>query len=161
VRRRGDAGFELKPHRLEPVRVEFVVPAGRPDPKTFRINTPRARARPAHYPRGEPSAGQDKNAAPGFTVVSEEWERLQELYMRFAAKTRIQHLIARGRQVKVVKNDVRGRWNGAKKVMSCFKLERLLSGDNVLETTLCPSTCRILTRVVETTYTTHISAILR
>ena len=81
--------------------------------------------------------------------------------MRFAAETRIQHLISRGRQVTVVKNDAGDGWNGTKKVMNCLRHERLLSGDNVLETTLCPSTCRVLTRVVEPPYTTHISAILR
>jgi len=81
--------------------------------------------------------------------------------MRFAAETRIQHLIFRGRQVTALKNDVRDGWNGTKKVMNCLRHERLLSGDNVLETTLCPSTCRILTSVVEAPYTTHTGAILR
>jgi hypothetical protein len=81
--------------------------------------------------------------------------------MRLAAETRIQHLISRGRQVTVFNNDVRDGWNGTKKVMNCLKLERLLSEDNVLGTTLCPSTCRILTGVVEAPYTTHASAILR
>ena len=35
--------------------------------------------------------------------------------MRFAAETRIQHLIFRGRQVTALKNDVRDGWNGTKK----------------------------------------------
>jgi hypothetical protein len=47
--------------------------------------------------------------------------------MRFAAETRIQHLISRGRQVTVVKNDARDGWNGTKKVMNCLRHERLLS----------------------------------
>jgi hypothetical protein len=81
--------------------------------------------------------------------------------MRIAAKARIQHLIFRGRQVTAVKNDLRDGWNGTKKVMNGLKLERLLTEDNGLETTLCPSTRRILTSVVEAPYTTHISAILR
>ena len=81
--------------------------------------------------------------------------------MRIAAKGRIQHLIFRGRQVTAVKNDLRDGWNGTKKVMNDFKPERLLPEDNGLEATLCPSTRRILTGVVEAPYTTHTSAILR
>jgi hypothetical protein len=81
--------------------------------------------------------------------------------MRNAAKARIQHLIFRGRQVTAVKNDVRDGWNGTKKVMNGFKPERLISEDDGLEATLCPSTLRILTGVVEAPYTTHTNAILR
>jgi hypothetical protein len=81
--------------------------------------------------------------------------------MRIAAKARIQHLIFRGRQVTAVKNDLHDGWNGTKKMMNDFKPEWLLPADNGLETTLCPSTHRILTGVVEAPYTTHTSAILR
>jgi hypothetical protein len=81
--------------------------------------------------------------------------------MRIAAKARMQHLIFRGRQVTAVENDVRDGWNGAKKVMNDFKLDRVFSEDNRLEATLCPSTRRILTGVVEAPYTTHTSAVLR
>jgi hypothetical protein len=63
--------------------------------------------------------------------------------------------------MKVVDNDARDEWNGAKKVMNCFEKKRLVSGNNALDAILCAHAKPTWTGEVEVPYTARRDAILR